>query len=473
MLYMQKRSIVTIFFLIVVVLAACRVGRNYERPALVLPEQFNSQPQAPSDSSIAGVEWKQFFTDPTLLALIDSTLKGNYDLQLALKRIESAQSYVKQAKVAWLPSLGLQATASTTSPSKNSLNGISLSSFLKTSHIEDYTLAANLSWEIDVWGKIKRQKEAALAAYLQSYEGAHAVQTELVANVANSYYNLLMLDEQLQIAKHNVALSDSIVQMMRLQKAAGEVTELAVQQATAQQQTAALLVPQLEQGIAIQENGLRILAGQLPGTLARNGSLEDIRMWEQLNTGLPAELISKRPDVRAAEMDLVAANAQVGVAQASMYPTLTLTGTGGLNSYKAAHWFDINSLFGTVAGGITQPIFQRRQLKTQLEQAKIARDEAAIRFRQQALNAIGEVSNALVSLDKLQAQRQIATDQVKTLDVAIEQSRMLFRSGLANYLEVITAQSNSLQAQLTRADVVRQQLSAGVELYRSLGGGWK
>ncbi|WP_246197814.1 efflux transporter outer membrane subunit [Chitinophaga agrisoli] len=470
---MQKRSIVTIFFLIVVVLAACRVGRNYERPALVLPEQFNSQPQAPSDSSIAGVEWKQFFTDPTLLALIDSTLKGNYDLQLALKRIESAQSYVKQAKVAWLPSLGLQATASTTSPSKNSLNGISLSSFLKTSHIEDYTLAANLSWEIDVWGKIKRQKEAALAAYLQSYEGAHAVQTELVANVANSYYNLLMLDEQLQIAKHNVALSDSIVQMMRLQKAAGEVTELAVQQATAQQQTAALLVPQLEQGIAIQENGLRILAGQLPGTLARNGSLEDIRMWEQLNTGLPAELISKRPDVRAAEMDLVAANAQVGVAQASMYPTLTLTGTGGLNSYKAAHWFDINSLFGTVAGGITQPIFQRRQLKTQLEQAKIARDEAAIRFRQQALNAIGEVSNALVSLDKLQAQRQIATDQVKTLDVAIEQSRMLFRSGLANYLEVITAQSNSLQAQLTRADVVRQQLSAGVELYRSLGGGWK
>ncbi len=470
---MQKRLIVTIFFLTVVVLAACRVGRNYERPALVVPAQFNSQPQAPSDSSIAGVEWKQFFKDATLLALIDSTLKGNYDLQLALKRIESAQSYVKQAKVAWLPSLGLQATASTTSPSKNSLNGISLNSFLKTSHIEDYTLAANLSWEIDVWGKIKRQKEAALAAYLQSYEGAHAVQTELVANVANSYYNLLMLDEQLKIAKYNLALSDSIVQMMRLQKTAGEVTELAVQQATSQQQTAALLVPQLEQGIAIQENGLRILAGQLPGTLERNGSLEDISMWEQLGTGLPADLISKRPDVRAAEMDLVAANAQVGMAQASMYPALTLTASGGLNSYKAAHWFDINSLFGTVAGGITQPIFNRRNLKTQLEQAKIARDEAAIRFRQQALNAIGEVSNALVSLDKLQSQRQIATDQVKTLNVAIEQSRMLFRSGLANYLEVITAQSNSLQAQLMRADVVRQQLSAGVELYRSLGGGWK
>jgi NodT family efflux transporter outer membrane factor (OMF) lipoprotein len=449
------------------------VGRNYERPALVLPEHFNGQTQAPSDSSIASVEWKQFFQDPVLLQLIDSTLKGNYDLQLALKNIESAQSYVKQAKAAWLPSIGLEATANTSRPSKNSLNGISLGSFLGTNHIEDYTLAANLSWEIDVWGKIKRQKEAALADYLRSYEGARAVQTELVANVANSYYNLLMLDEQLQIARRNVSLSDSIVQMMRLQKTAGDVTELAVQQALSQQQTAALLVPQLEQGIAIQENALQILAGKLPGTVTRSANLEEIRLWDSLSTGVPAELISKRPDVRSAEMELVAANAQVGVAQASMYPALTLTGTGGLNSYKAARWFDINSLFGTVAGGITQPVFQRRQLKTQLEVARIQRDEAAIRFRKQALNAIGEVSNALVKLDKLQSQRQIANSQVQTLDTAISQARLLFRSGLANYLEVITAQGNSLQAQLTRVDVVRQQLSAGVELYRSLGGGWK
>jgi NodT family efflux transporter outer membrane factor (OMF) lipoprotein len=470
---MQKKLFISIFFLIVVVLAACRVGRNYERPALVLPEQFNSPAAAPSDSSIAGVEWRQFFKDPALVALIDSTLKGNYDLQLALKRIESAQEYVKQAKVGWLPSVSIEATASTSYPSKNSLNGISLGAFLGTSHIEDYTLAANLSWELDVWGRIKRTKEAALASYLQSYEGARAVQTELVANVANSYYNLLMLDEQLVIAKRNVALSDSIVQMMRLQKTSGDVTELAVNQAVAQQQTAALLVPQLEQGIAIQENALKILAGQLPGALSRNATLEGISMWENLSTGVPAELISKRPDVRSAEMELVAANAQVGVAQASMYPALTLSATGGLNAYKAARWFDINSLTGTLAGGLVQPVFNRRQLKTQLEVAKIERDQAEIRFRQQALNAIGEVSNALVKLDKLQSQRTIATNQVQTLETAIGQARLLFRSGLANYLEVITAQSNALQAQLNRADVVRQQLSASVDLYRSLGGGWK
>jgi NodT family efflux transporter outer membrane factor (OMF) lipoprotein len=470
---MQKKLFGTIFFLIVVVLAACRVGRNYERPALVLPEQFNGSATAPSDSSIAGVEWKQFFKDPALVALIDTTLKGNYDLRIALKNIQSAQEYVKQAKVAWLPSLNVEANASTSYPSKNSLNGISLKSFLGTDHIEDYNLVANLSWEIDVWGRIKRQKEAALADYLRSYEGARAVQTQLVADVANSYYNLLMLDEQLQIAKYNVALSDSIVQMMRLQKTAGDVTELAVQQAISQQQTAALLVPQLEQGIAIQENALRILAGQLPNELPRSSKLDEITMWDQLSTGVPADLISKRPDVRSAEMELVSANAQVGVAQASMYPALTLTASGGLNAYKAARWFDINSLTGSVLGGITQPVFQRRQLKTQLEVAKIQRDQAEFRFRQQALTAIGEVSNALVRLDKLQSQRQIATAQVETLNVAIAQARLLFRSGMANYLEVITAQSNALQAQLTRADVVRQQLSASVELYRSLGGGWK
>ncbi|HEY1167061.1 MAG TPA: efflux transporter outer membrane subunit [Chitinophaga sp.] len=470
---MQKRLFIPIIFLIVVVLAACRVGRNYERPALALPGQFNSTGPVPSDSSIAGVEWRQYFKDPVLVSLIDTTLKGNYDLQLALKNIQSAQEYVKQAKVGWLPTVNIQANASTSYPSKNSLNGISLSSFLKTDHIEDYNLVANLSWEIDVWGKIKRQKEAALADYLNSFEGARAVQTQLVADVANSYYNLLMLDEQLQIAKYNVSLSDSIVQMMRLQKTAGDVTELAVQQAISQQQTAALLVPQLEQGIAIQENALRILAGQLPATLPRNGKLEEVRMWDQLSAGVPADLISKRPDVRAAEAQLVSANALVGAAQANMYPALTLTASGGLNSYKAAKWFDINSLTGSVLGGITQPVFQRRQLKTQLEVAKIQRDQAEIRFRQQALNAIGEVSNALVKLDKLQTQRQIATDQVQTLGTAVGQARLLFGSGLANYLEVITAQSNALQAQLSRADIVRQQLSASVELYRSLGGGWK
>jgi len=461
-------------FLIVVTSAACRVGRNYERPALTLPAQYNDTVKTTADSSIATLEWKQFFSDTTLQGLIGRALGGNYDLQLALKRIETAQAYLKQAKLGWLPSVNLQATASTSIPSKNSLNGTSLNAFLGTDHIEDYTLAAGLSWEIDVWGKIKRRKEAALAGYLGTYEGMRAVQTGLVSDIANSYYNLLMLDAQLEIARSNMALSDTIVQMIKLQKVAGEATELAVKQAEAQRQTAALLIPQLEQAKAIEQNSLHILAGELPGTIAYTNTLTGTPLRELLPTGVPAALISNRPDVREQEMALMAANAEVGVAQASMYPSLNITASGGINAFKASEWFTLPaSLFGTVAGGITQPLFQRGQLKANLEVAKVQRDEAVIRFRQIALNAIGEVSNSLVKLDKLKAQQEIATDQVNTLQLAVVQARMLFRSGMANYLDVITAQSRSLQASLTQADITRQQLSASVELYRSLGGGWK
>jgi NodT family efflux transporter outer membrane factor (OMF) lipoprotein len=331
-----------------------------------------------------------------------------------------------------------------------------------------------MSWEIDVWGKIRRQREAAQATLLQSYEGQRAVQTGLVAAIASSYFNLLMLDNQLAIAKRNVELSDTIVQMIRLQKTAGEVTELAVQQAVSQKQTAALLVPQLEQGIAIQENAIRILTGELPGPISRSSQLHDFQVADSLPTGIPAAMVSRRPDVRAAEMGLVAANARVGAAQGNMYPSLNITANGGVNAFKASNWFTLPaSLFGTVAGSITQPIFQRRALKTQLEVAKIEREQSVISFRQATLNAIGEVSDALVKLDKLKTQQQIAGDQVKTTQLAVQQAQMLFRSGMATYLEVITAQSRALQAELGQADVDRQRLSAMVDLYRSLGGGWK
>ncbi len=469
---MQKRFQFYIALFIVVV-SSCTVGKNYQRPELELPQQFGTT--APSDTnSIASMEWRQFFTDTTLQRLIDHALSGNFDLQIAMKRIDEAQAYVKQAKMNYVPTAQVQASASTSTPSDNSLNGKSLESFLGKSHVEDYTLSLGVSWEIDVWGKIKRQKEAALANYLQTYEGARAVETSLIANIANSYFNLLMLDTQLDITRKNLALSDTIVQMMHLQKQAGQVTQLAVQQTEVQRQTAAILVPQLEQEIAIQENAIRILSGELPSAIVRNAQLQNFNVTDNLPTGLPAAMISRRPDVRANEMALVAANANVGIAQAEMYPSFNITATGGLNAFKASKWFSMpSSLFATAAGTITQPVLQHRQLKTQVEVAKVQREEAVISFRQSALNAIGEVVNALVRLDKLKAQRQITSAQVDTLQKAISNAELLFKSGLADYLEVITAQSNSLNAELSLADIRRQQLSAMVELYRSLGGGWK
>ncbi|HEV8285292.1 MAG TPA: efflux transporter outer membrane subunit [Chitinophagaceae bacterium] len=466
---MQKRFQ---FFIALFFVASCTVSKNYKRPEVELPQQFANM--APSDTSVGDMNWRNFFGDTTLVRLIDQALAGSYDLQLAKKRIDEAAQYVKQAKMNYVPSVNAQASASTTSPSDNSLNGKSLQSFIGQDHLEDYTLAVGLSWELDVWGKIKRQKEAALANYLQTYEGARAVQTSLIANIANSYFNLLMLDTQLDITRKNLALSDTIVQMMRLQKQAGQVTELAVQQTEVQRHTAALLIPQLEQQIAIQENTIRILSGELPAPITRSAELVNIHMWDDLPTGVPAAMLSRRPDVRAREMALVAANANVGIAKAQMYPSFNITATGGLNAFKASKWFVMPaSLFATAAGTVAQPILEHRQLKTNLRVAEVQREEAVLSFRQTALNATGEVVNALVQIDKLKSQRQIASAQVDTLHKAISNASLLFRAGMADYLEVVTAQSNSLNAELGLANIQRQQLTAMVELYRSLGGGWK
>ncbi|MDR3716029.1 MAG: efflux transporter outer membrane subunit [Puia sp.] len=454
-------------------LSACRMGRNYERPSVPLPAQFAGVPTGDT-LSIAETSWKEFFTDPVLQELIDSALKGNYDLQTALTRIEASGQQVKQAKAAFLPKVSAQIGASTSLYKSNSLNGISYNAFLGADHIEDYSVAVNLSWEADIWGKMRRQKEAALDQYLQTYEAARVVQTTLVADVAQGYYNLLMLDAQLSIARQNVALGDSILTITRLQKTAGDVTELAVEQADAQKQAAALLIPQLEQSIQIQENALRILTGALPGTISRTADINTITLPDHLDAGVPTSLLSKRPDVRGAELGLMAANAQVGSAQANMYPMLNITAGGGLDAFKASNWFNIpNSLFGLAGGAILQPIFQGRQLKTQFEVAKINREQAVIAFRQSVLNAVGEVSNALVSNSKLKEQGQIAGDRLNTLRQAIGHAQLLYRSGLANYLEVITAQGNLLQSELDVASIKRQQLSSVVELYRSVGGGTK
>ncbi|MGN7721918.1 efflux transporter outer membrane subunit [Chitinophaga sp. 22620] len=452
--------------------AACKVGKDFQRPEVAVPAQFGNA--AATDSTIADAQWRQFFPDPALQSLIAEALKSNFDLQIALKRIDAASSYLKQAKAQMLPSITANATANTTIPSKNSLNGLSLENFLKTNHIEDYNLGVGLSWEIDVWGKIRRQKESALATYLQTFEAAKAVQTGIIANVANSYFNLLMLDAQLDIARKNVLLSDTIVQMIKMQKTAGEVTELAVQQAVVQKQNAELLVPQLEQAAAIQENAIRILMGQMPGNITRGGTLDNYPIWDSLQAGVPARVIANRPDVKASELGLKAANANVGAAQGAMYPALSLTANGGLNAYEIGKWFSMpNSLFGTVAGNIAQPIFQQRRLKTNLEVAKVERDQAVIRFRQSVTVAVQEVSDALIQLDKLQGQQDIAGARLQTTQQAVSNARLLFRSGLANYLEVINAQGSSLQAELTQVDIRRQRLTAMVDLYRSLGGGFQ
>lgn len=458
---------------LLLIISSCRVGKEYQRPAVDLPAQFSAVPFADTNS-IADLEWKNFFTNAELQSLIDKGLKYNHDLLIALNRIQIAQQRVQQSKLLQLPEVNFQMTGAISRPSDNSLNGISIGSFLGKKYVENYQAIFNISWEADIWGKLRNQKEATLATYLQTYEASKAVQTQLVANIANGFYNLLMLDKQLEVTKRNLVLNDSFVTATRLLKDAGITNALAVQQAESQRQSTALLIPQLEQNVAVQENALQILTGQLPGAIARSIALNDLVVSDNLSTGLPVAMVSRRPDVRANEMALMAANAQVGIAQANMYPALNITVGTGLESFKASNWFNISgSLFGLAAGTIAQPIFRRKELKTQYEVAKLQREETVLQFRQSVLRAVGEVSDALVQIDKLKQQQQIAVGQVDTLQHAIVNARLLFRSDLANYLEVITAQGNALQAELNLATIRREQLNALVELYRSLGGGWK
>jgi len=470
------KKIVTGLFLLTasgILLSACRVGKEYQRPELELPKQFNTVSFADT-SSIADIEWKKFFTDTTLQSLIEKGLKYNNDLLVAVKRIDIAQQQVRQSKLLQLPEVNLQLTGQISRPSDNSLNGLSLNSFVGKSYVENYSAAVNLSWEADIWGKIRAQRAITLREYLRTTEAAKAVETRLVADIAQGFFNLLMLDKQLDVAHKNLVLTDSFLVATKLLKDAGLGNTLAVQQAESQKQSTALLIPQLEQNIAIQENALQILTGQLPGSIARNVSLNVFAVADDLPVGLPVAMVSRRPDVRTAELALMIANSQVGIAQANMYPTLNITAGGGLESFKASNWFNVpSSLFGLAAGTIAQPIFKRRQLKTQFEVAKLQREQAVIEFRQSVLLATGEVSDALVQTDKLKQQRVIASGQVDTLHQAVSNAQLLFKSDLANYLEVITAQGNALEAELNLASIRRQELKAMVELYRSLGGGWK
>ena len=309
--------------LTLIVLASCKVSKDIDAPQLPLPSAYRDVVTAET-SGIAAIQWKSFFTDAALQQLIDSAITNNYDMQVAVKNIEAAQLIVRQTKLGYLPEAKLQAGASINRPSDNSLNGISLSQFLGKSYVEDYSISTVLSWEADIWGKIKNQKAKALAEYLQTGEAKKAIQTNLVSNVAKGYFNLLMLDAQLAIANKNLLLNDSTLRIMKLQYHAGQVTALAVQQAEAQRLVAVQLVPLLQQEITLQENALSILTAVTPAAIQRNSDIKNIVFTQNISAGVPSTLISNRPDVKTNELALSAANANTGIAKAAMYPSLTI-----------------------------------------------------------------------------------------------------------------------------------------------------
>jgi HAE1 family hydrophobic/amphiphilic exporter-1 len=486
---LKPAAALTVLALVMMVgLGSCKVSKDVTTPAAPLPVQFRNEASAGSGADSAGsvaatagtdttsignLPWKSFFADADLQQLIDSAIVRNYDMQVALENIKSARLVLGQAKLGYYPDVTASAVATLTRPGSESLNGITANDFLNSKYLNDYNANVALSWEVDIWGKIKNKQSKALAQYLQTEEARKALQTNIVSGVAEGYYDLLMLDAQLGIARANLALNDSTLRIIRLQYNAGDVTALGVQQAEAQELSAAELIPQLQQSILLQEDALSILTGGLPDTITRNTTLDQVTLRETLSAGVPAALVSRRPDVRSSELALTAANADVAINKAALYPSLVISPEGGWDNYIFKNWFNIpGSLFGMVVGGLTQPVFDRKKLKTAYRISEVDRVKTVIQFKQTVLVAVGEVSDALAERNKLKEQQAVAAIRVSTLKQAIANANSLFRNGMANYLEVITAQSNVLQSELELASIKKGQLSAEVELYRSLGGGW-
>lgn len=470
----KQASFIPVFlFMLCWAIAACSPAGEYRAPDVAVPAAYRGAevPETASGTtSISTLPYSDFFSDAALRSLIDSAVVNNIDLQIAVRNIDYSRQTLNAARLGNLPALNLGAEANLTRPSDTGRSAIASGD----KSLEDYTASFGATWEADIWGKIRSRKQSALASFLRSEEAAKAVKTRLVADVANGYYNLLMLDRQLLVTRKNLSLADTTLQMMKLQYEAGQVTLLAVQQQEASRGAIAILLPQLEQKIFVQENALGILCGRMPAPVMRNPDLFSIPVFDNMPAGIPASLLRNRPDVRAAELGIRAAHADMGEAKAGLYPALRITAEGGVNALRSSDWFSIpGSLFGFVQGSLLQPLFQQGQLRAKYEQSKIKRDQAELEFKQTLLKAVGEVSDVLVQLEKLKTEELLAAERAATLRKAVTNAGLLFRSGMAAYLEVMLAQTNAQQAELVLADIRRQHLAAMAELYRALGGGWK
>ena len=458
----------SVLLLLAFTLQSCFVAKNYDRPDLHEIDRLYRTDHVATDSALTAVlSWKELFTDPLLSEYIEEGLQNNLDIRIALQQIAAAESYMKQGKMGYLPSLDAQASMTHQELAPNSQFG----SFFSGS-IEQFELTGNLSWEADIWGKIRSNQRATQASYLQSMAAHQAVKTRLISQLASNYYLLMALDQQHKITEETIENRKKSLQTIQALKEAGNVTQVAVDQTAAQLYNAQALLIDIEKNIFRTENAFAILLGK-PATHIDRSYLGNQTLTRDLNIGLPAHLLANRPDVLAAEFRLMNTFELTNVAKSSFYPSLTLTGTGGLQSLEFKEWFSSGSLFATLVGGITQPIFNKRRIRTQYEVAKAQQEESLLNFKKTLLTAGQEVSNALYEYEAETKKYEFRQNEVESLRKAELNSEILLNNGFGTYLDLLTARQNALNAELNTIDNKLQQLQAVVELYRALGGGWK
>ena len=451
-------------------LAGCMVGPGYERPELTAPENHRTLTTTAEAESLADLPWWEVFQDPVLHELVNEALVNNHDLRIAAARVEEARARAGVAKSYVWPELNLTAgyglnEASLTTEPPQATSG--------DRRYENLNASFVLSWEIDLFGRLRRQNESAMAVFLATEEARQGVVLTLVGDVARAYFALRALDLQLEIARRTLELNDGTVTFYRDRLEGGISNKLEVNQAIATRARTAAAIPELERQIAVQENFLSFLVGRNPGPIVRGTALTDQYLPPAVPAGLPSALLDRRPDVRQAEQLLVSANADVGAARALFYPTISLTGLFGGASSDLTNLTDRSSQVWSIGAGLFQPLFQAGRIRRNHEAAQAAFDQALSQYAKTAQNAYREVADSLVAIDKYALVRFEQETAVVALQEASELSRSRYDLGLSTYLEVLIADEQLFAAEVALAETRFAQLDAVVQLYRALGGGWQ
>lgn len=452
------------------VLSSCMVRKEYERPAAAVDEKLFRTDMLPQDStSIANVSWKEIFTDPILQGHITKALENNLDVRIAVQSITSAEAYLKQAKAAYEPTLSIGPNYTFQTQSINTQFGQIIG---ERRYVNQFDITATIGWEADLWGKMKSQQKAQLATYLGTLAAHKAVKSDLVASIASAYFQLLTYDDQKRIIEETIKVRENNLETTKALKEAGTLTEVAVQQSQALVYNAKSLLIDIDTQIQLLENTMSLLMGESSQTIARS-SLKSQSLPESLALGYPASLLSNRPDVMQAEFNLMNAFELTNVAKAQFYPTLKLTGSGGVQSVDIDHLFSVNSLFANVVAGLAQPILNKRQIKTNYDVSLANKETAYLNFRKSILTAGKEVSGAIRVFSVQDSFIDLKKKELDSYKKSVDYSQELVNYGMANYLEVLNASVNSLNAELNISNAEYSKMKAAVDLYQALGGGWK
>lgn len=458
--------------------AACKTpvltGRTENK---TVPASFNSSQDTVNSGAI---KWNTFFNDPNLVALIDTALKNNQELNITLQEIAITKNEITARKGEYLPFVGIKGGAGVEKVGRYTSRGANdATTEIKPGKempepLGDFLIGAYATWEVDIWHKLRNAKKAAVLRYLSTIEGRNFVITTLIAEIANSYYELLALDNQLEIIRRNIDIQTNALEVVKQQKEAARVTELAVRKFEAEVLNTKSLQYSIQQQITETENRINFLLGRFPQPIPRNAQSLDNVMPESLHAGIPSQLLTNRPDIKQAGLDVAAAKLDVQVAKAQFYPSLGLTAGVGYNAFSPAYLFKTpGSILYSLAGELAAPLVNKNAIKAMYLNANAKQIQAVYNYERTIVNAYVEVVNQVSKIDNLQKSYDLKSKQVEALTQSITISNDLFRSARADYMEVLMTQRDALESKFELIETRKEQMKAKVNIYQALGGGWK